>query len=62
MLYVDESNRPAMALYDRLGFARWTAHINYHSADADRDGAAITRIIAKAIPWRVHANGQLALS
>jgi mycothiol synthase len=29
MLYVDESNTAAVALYHRAGFARWSAHVGY---------------------------------
>jgi len=29
MLYVDESNGPAVALYGRLGFGRWASHVQY---------------------------------
>ncbi|MGC4803984.1 mycothiol synthase [Micromonospora sp. DT233] len=32
MLYVDESNTAAVALYQRSGFALWSAHVNYRSS------------------------------
>lgn len=32
MLYVDESNRPAIGLYESLGFTRWRTDVMYESA------------------------------
>lgn len=32
MLYVDESNTTAVSLYERSGFMRWTADVNYRKA------------------------------
>lgn len=31
MLYVDDTNTGAVRLYERLGFARWTAHVQYEA-------------------------------
>jgi len=33
MLYVDESNRPAIRLYESLGFTRWRTDVMYARAD-----------------------------
>jgi mycothiol synthase len=32
MLYVDESNQPALRLYERLGFTRWDVDVQYRRA------------------------------
>ncbi|WP_213453752.1 mycothiol synthase [Rhizomonospora bruguierae] len=34
MLYVDESNRAAVALYTKIGFARWTTDVSFRRATA----------------------------
>jgi mycothiol synthase len=40
MLYVDESNLRAVALYEKLGFTPWSTDVTYRRAEPSVPGAA----------------------